>query len=124
VTGTLTEEWCAGVTAGLDGLPDGPGGSGVVELVVSGGDPSRVVTHWVVEDGRLVAVTPAGDSPHEPQVSVPLARKDLDAVLGGDLDPAVAFMRGDLKPDGSPAAFLAWLSSLTRDDTRAALVSA
>ena len=121
MTEVLSPEWFEAANAALEGLSEGPGGSGVVELVVTGGDEGRVAVHWVIEDGRLRAVRPAAESGVEAEVSAPQARQDLEEMVAGRYDPAVAFMRGDLKPDGSARAFLAWLSALARDDCRAAL---
>jgi putative sterol carrier protein len=116
----LSAAWCESVSPVLAALPPGPGGSGVVELVVSGGDPARQSTVWVVDDGRIVSVAAGGDGA-EPEVTIPVSRADVESIIGGELDPAVAFMRGDLKPEGSARALLAFLSAVTRDDCRAAL---
>jgi hypothetical protein len=100
----------------------GPGGSGVVALVVSGGDPGRVTATWVIEDGRPTSVDL--DSGQDARGRRPAVAGDAEAmVLAGDLDPAAAYMRGDLKPEGSSRAWFAWLSALARDDVRRALVS-
>ena len=120
MTELLTDAWFDAVNASLDGLPEGPGGSGVVEVVVNGGDPARVATRWVVADGRLVSVALA-DGGADADATVAQSRADIEAIVAGERDPAVAFMRGDLKPEGRAAAVLAWLSALARADTRAAL---
>jgi putative sterol carrier protein len=117
----LTAAWCEEVTATLSDLPPGPGGSGIVELVVSGGDPDRVVARWVVEAGRPVSVSVEPGPPAE--VTVPMSRAVADGVLSGDLDPAAAFMRGDLKPEGSSRAWFAWLSAMARDDVQELLTA-
>ena len=115
----LSPTWCDELTQRFAGLPTGAGGSGTVELVVTGGDVDRTVSTWVVEDGRPTSVT-VGSAP-EPEVSVPLSRAAADRVLAGEVDPAEAYMRGDLKPEGSSRAWFAWLSAMARDDVRAAL---
>lgn len=121
MTEVLSPEWFEATNVALDGLSEGPGGSGVVELVVTGGDEGRLAIHWVVEDGRLRAVRPASESGVDAEVTVPQTRHDLGELVAGRLDPAVAFMRGDLKPEGSARALFAWLSALARDDCRAAI---
>jgi hypothetical protein len=119
VTDRFSPGWCEAVTAALADLPVGPGGSGVVQLVVTGGDPDRVLLTWVVEDGRPVSVSV--DSGAEPQVVVPVSWPIAEQLVTGEIDPAVAYMRGDLKPEGSSAAWFAFLSALARDDTRSAV---
>ena len=117
----LSADWCAQVTSRLADLPPGAGGSGVVALTVSGGDAGRVESTWVVEDGRVISISLDGGA--EPEVVAPLSRRDAEAVVAGELDPAEAFMRGDLKPDGSARAWFAWLSALARDDVRTVLAA-
>lgn len=114
----------ASVNALLGDLPGGPGGSGVVEVVVAGDGSPRLALSWVVEHGRLVAVEPSRDSGRTAEVSIPQGQDDLGALLAGDLDPAVAYMRGDLKPAGSAGAFFAWLSALARPECRRVLTRA
>jgi hypothetical protein len=121
VSDALSTAWCARASERLADLPSGPGGSGVVALVVSGGDPDRVTATWVIEDGRPTSVDL--DSGQDAEVVAPLPRVQAEAILAGDLDPAAAYMRGDLKPEGSSRAWFAWLSAMARDDVRRALVS-
>jgi hypothetical protein len=123
VSEVLSPEWCQAVTAALADLPPGPGGSGVAEVVATGGELGRVTTNWVVEDGRLIAVR-VDDGLTEADVSIPQVRGDLEAVVAGERDAAVAFMRGDLKPEGSSRALFALLSALARSDVATALRSA
>ncbi len=115
----FSESWCREVSASLADLPGGPGGSGVVQFVVTGGDPDRVHLTWVLDEGRVAGVSTEADA--EPQVVVPMSRPVAEQIVAGELDPAVAYMRGDLKPEGSSGAWFALLSALARDDTRAAL---
>lgn len=125
----LGPEWFDAVTAALAAVDAGadpigePDAAAEVEIVVSGADPDPLVTRWVVEGGRLVAVRIAEDGADPADVTVPQSAGDLRAVIAGDLDPAVAFMRGDLKPDGSAAAWFAFVSAMNQPSTRAALAS-
>lgn len=121
----LSAEWfdaasdaLSSADAGIVGAPDA---NAVIEIVVSGGDPSPLSTRWVIEGGRLVAVRVSADDDADADVSAPQKADDLRAVVAGDLDPAVAFMRGDLKPEGSAAAWLAFVSAMNRPETRDAL---
>jgi putative sterol carrier protein len=125
VSEALTAEWFDTVTAALASDDAGrigePDASAQIEIVVAGADPDPLRTRWVVEGGRLVSVRPATDGDAEADVSAPQSAEDLRAVVAGDLDPAVAFMRGDLKPEGSAAAWFAFVSAMNRPETRAAL---
>lgn len=118
----LTGAWCDTVTERLGALDPGPGGSGVVDWIVSGAPDGKVRVRWTVADGRPLSVSPVdGASDDEADVETPVRYSDVEAVLDGSLDPAVAFMRGDLKPDGRAAAWFALLSAMARDDVRSAL---
>lgn len=117
----LSDGWFDAVTEALASVPPGPGGSAVVEVVVSGGGDGKVRTHWVVEDGRLTAVRPADGTEVAADAVVPQRHDALLALVAGDVDPAVAFMRGDLKPEGASSAVLAWLSALAHPECRRAL---
>lgn len=121
----LSADWFDAVTAAL-GADDGgavgaPDASAVIEIVVSGADPDPLTTRWVVEGGRLVSVSTAGDGSADPDVTVPQSADVVREVVAGDLDPAIAFMRGDLKPEGSAAAWFAFVSALNRPEAREAL---
>jgi SCP-2 sterol transfer family len=125
VSAVLSDEWFDSVTATLASADGGavgaPEASAHVEMVVSGGDSGPLRTRWVVEGGRLVAVRAAADDDVDADVTAPLSADDLRAVVSGDLDPAVAFMRGDLKPEGSAAAWFGFVSAMNRPETRASL---
>ncbi|QGG94772.1 hypothetical protein [Actinomarinicola tropica] len=120
----LSDEWFAAVDAALaSAADDGPAAEPVaaeVELVVSGAAAGTVATRWVVEDGRLASVRPAGDG-DEATTTVPITAEDLRAVLVGEDDAAIRYMRGDLKPEGRTADVLALVSALARPACRAAL---
>ena len=49
-------------------------------------------------------IKPAGET--EPTVSIPLTKKQLDEILNGSLSLSEAYMRGDVKPEGSTRALL------------------
>lgn len=118
----LADGWFGAVTASLAG-DDGPVGEAVdadVEIVVAT-DDGKVPTRWSVRGGRLAEVAPAGADGPPAEATIPLTDAQLGAFLSGEVDPAVAFMRGDLKPEGSAAAVLALFSAWARPSTRAAL---
>lgn len=122
----LSDEWCAAATSALADAASGggpvgaPDADGEVELVVAG-DAGKVTSRWVVSGGRLVGVRLVGDGEEPAPVSIPVTDDDLRAIVAGDLDPAVAYMRGDIKPEGSSAAVLAFVSALNRPECRDAL---
>lgn len=112
----------AAVDAGADPIGE-PDAAAEVEIVVSGADPDPLLTRWTVDGGRLVAVRVAEPAAEPADVTAPQSADDLRAVVAGELDPAVAFMRGDLKPEGSAAAWFAFVSAMNQPSTRAALAS-
>lgn len=120
----LTDPWFAAVAAALpadDADPPGEDADAVVEVVASGAAAGTVRTRWVVEGGRLVTVAPAGADDPPAATTIPVTAEALAAFARGEADPAVAFMRGDLKPEGSSAAVLALFSAWARPACRAAL---
>lgn len=123
MTELLTPTWAEIITEQLTAVDPGPGGSGVVEWVVSGGDPGRMWVRWDIADGRItdVSVLDAPGPDDEVEVTVPLSRVHAESVLTGEIDPAQAYMRGDLKPEGSSRAWFALLSVFARPDVRKAL---
>ena len=122
MSGVLSPDWCASVSSALADVEPGPGGSGVVEVVVTGGEPARQSAVLVIDAGRLTAISVDGSGP-ESEVAIPQSRADFEAMVRGELDPAIAFMRGDLKPDGSSRAVFALLSALARPQTQHVLRS-
>lgn len=123
MTDTFTSSWADSAGSQLVGLDGGPGGSGVVEWVVTGGEPDRVWIRWVVDQGRVtqILVDDAAGDPDQVEVTVPLTRAQAEGVLAGKIDPAQAYMRGDLKPEGSSRAWFALLSALARPETQQVL---
>ncbi len=72
--------------------------SGTVELAVGKTRQARIV----IDRGRVTGVHDA-----EADVRVPLTGAQLEAVFSGSESLAQAFMRGDVKPEGSTGALLA-----------------
>lgn len=95
--------------------------SGLVTLAVDG-----ATIGLEIRDGRVVgpAASAAGDGPEaEPVVTVPVSRAQLQAMAEGTQSMAQAFMRGDLKPEGSTRALLALIELFEDPAFRRALVS-
>jgi hypothetical protein len=95
-----------------------------VEVVISGGEDGKLSTRWDLANGRLVAVRPVADGDPPPAASIPLVHADAAAIVAGERDPGVSYMRGDLKPEGRSAAVLALMSALARPSCRDALAAA
>lgn len=94
-----SEGWLAGVRAAAEALPAVPGASLSARVEISGGPggPRRLAV--VIRDGRLVDLTPG--RPAEADCTVTGTAADAAAILRGELDPAVAYMQGRLKLDGT-----------------------
>lgn len=116
----LSDEWCAALTAAVTGLAPRPSAGDADVDVVAGSRRIR----FSVRDGRLASVAPVADDDEPAAVEVPMTADTVAAMVAGDLDPAMAYMRGDLKPVGPSAAILDWLSALTDPACRSALSGA
>jgi putative sterol carrier protein len=113
----LTEEWLAAVAAEWSGACGPPtlGGSFVVE--VTGGTEGDAAVHAVFDEGRLEG-SGAGTMP-SPDVTLTLTDADARAVVSGELDPSVAFIRPCMKVAGAMAPLLDLLALAGTDDARA-----
>ena len=88
------------VAAELAGLSGSPSIEGTIQVDVEGA-PDSLTFHLVFADGRPVDV---GAGPVDgPDAVLTLPAEDARRVLSGDLDPSVAFMRGQMKVTGSMA---------------------
>lgn len=92
-----------------------------VELVVSGTKGGKVATRWSLENAWLHSVRVALPDEEPATLTMPIKAAELQSLLAGELDPAVAFMRGDLKPEGPTGSLLEFLAALNRPETKAAL---
>jgi putative sterol carrier protein len=103
----LSDEW---ITA-LAGTGVAPGPSATVQLVVGGTPAGDVKFHLAVADGVVTAASP-GNNP-QADVSLTVPHAEAQAILAGELDPNVAFMRGRLKTAGDPGLLLDLLAATT-----------
>jgi len=92
----LNAEW---VEALVEASSQRQGLSGVVAIAV--GKTDRVV--FEISGGRVVAAAEPGGA----QVTIPVTADQLTSILDGTESLAQAFMRGDVKPEGSTGALLA-----------------
>lgn len=88
--------------------------SGLTGLVAFG-IGSKPVT-LVFEGGQVLGATDA-----EPHAVLALTKKQFEAWGSGELSLSVAYMQGDVKPEGSTGALLAALEVLDDPEVRAAL---
>lgn len=93
------EGWLAGVRAAAEALPVVAGCNVRARLEVSGGPGGPCRLGVVISDGRLAELSPGRLS--DPDCTVSCNAADAGGILRGELDPAVAYMQGRLKIDGS-----------------------
>jgi putative sterol carrier protein len=75
-----------------------------------GGTPTGDVKfHLAVADGVVTTATPGNNSKADVALTIPHA--EAQAMLAGELDPNVAFMRGRMKTAGDPGLLLDLLSA-------------
>ena len=94
-----SERWLDGVRAAAEALPAVPGCSVRARLEVAGGPGGPLRLGVVIDDGRLVDLSLG--RPADVDCTVTCGAADARGILSGELDPAVAFMQGRLKIDGS-----------------------
>ncbi len=99
----LGDEWSSTFAAHLAALP------AVVELVVTGGPGGERRWHWAYRGGAPGAGAPG---PAEgAAVAFTLGEPDARALLTGEGEPSVAFMRGRMKSAGDPGLVLRLLEA-------------
>jgi alkyl sulfatase BDS1-like metallo-beta-lactamase superfamily hydrolase len=101
----LSNEWIAG----LAGTGHTPGPSATVHVVVGGTPVGDVKFHVRVDDGVVTEATPGTLAGADVSLTIPHA--DAQAVLAGELDPNVVFMRGRMKTAGDPRLLLDLLAA-------------
>jgi hypothetical protein len=101
----LSDAWIAA----LEGTGVAPGPSATVQVVVGGTPAGDVKFHLVVADGVVTAAAPGNNS--RAAVSLTIPHADAQAMLAGELDPNVAFMRGRMKTAGDPGLLLDLLAA-------------
>jgi alkyl sulfatase BDS1-like metallo-beta-lactamase superfamily hydrolase len=115
----LSDEWIAG----LAGTGRAPGPSATVQVVVGATPAGDVKFHLRVDDGVVTAAAPGSLAGADVSLTIPHA--DAAAVLAGELDPNVTFMRGRMKTAGDAGLLLDLLSATAAwEDWRAAVRAA
>lgn len=125
----LSEEWVAAWQAACAGLPEAPGASGRLQVVVTGAGAGGDVVWWLdFADGRAVGGGRGGPAldPDEagpgglPLVALTVPRPVAAAVARGELELSAAFMQGRAKTAGDQAALLRLLAVTATPAYRAA----
>lgn len=102
-------------------LPEVPGASGTVQVLVSGAPDGGAEFHVSFAGGRISAAGAGVDDTADAMLTVPyaLARELLD----GTVDANVAYMRGDLKVAGHTGRLVSLLALAQTDAFRAAVAA-
>ena len=112
----LSEEWLQGLADLADSRPPVPGITGTVSVAITIGRRDQVAYHWSYRDGVPGdgGVGAAADA----QLALLAANDDAAALMSGEVEPSVAYMRGRLKASGDGALLLAYLESTATDQYR------
>ena len=115
----LTQEWFDLQMWLTAGLPERPGATARVQLVVTGGPGGEVRYHQTVVDGRFTELQ-LGDDPAA-EVTLTQTYADSIEIATGALDASAAFMQGRVKVVGSMGKVMALMPLTQSDEYRAAL---
>ncbi len=117
----LSKEWLDLYRSAHVDLPERPGVSGTLQIVVAGTPDGDVSYTQRIEDGRVIEATLAADG--EPDVVLTHGHADAVAIARGELSLPVGFMQGRVKMVGSTGALMALLPVLQSDEHRAAVAA-
>jgi hypothetical protein len=95
----LSEEWIEGAAALGAELPIDPGINMTFDVEVSGGPDGKLRAFAVFEQGRVVEL--AAGKADSADITLKCDYQDALDLINGELNPAVGFMRGQVKIDGS-----------------------
>lgn len=127
----LSDEWVAAYRAACAGLPERPGATGRLQVVVTGA-PGGDAVWWTdfdggraVDAGRGGRVLEAGDAVPGGRPLVALTERwDLAVALArGEVDLSAAFMRGAAKTAGDQGALLRLLAVTATPAYRSAMAA-
>lgn len=118
----LSEEWLSEVAALAADLPKVAGVDVSISFEVAGAPAGKVRVHADVASGQLATFAPGANKSAECNVIVkaPIAL----ALIAGELDPHVAYMRGDLKIEGDYPKVILGLAPMTSTDAFATFCTA
>jgi putative sterol carrier protein len=101
----LTQEWLDLQRALAGALPERPGASARLQIVVTGTPDGEVRYLQVMEDGRLVEAALGAAGPVDATLTE--TYDDAVAIARGELDANVAFMQGRVKVVGDMGHLMA-----------------
>lgn len=113
----LSPQWCDQLVEAAGAAPATLRDT-VIEIQITGAPRGRGRITLEIDGGRLVACRP--ERAEAAQIELKSSIDDVWAMLQGDLDPNVAFMRGDLKTKGPTGPLLAVLATYRREGFDAA----
>jgi hypothetical protein len=116
----LTQEWLDLQRTLAEGLPERPGATARLQVVVTGGPGGEVGYVQAIEDGRLVEGTLGKDAAAD--VTLTQAHADAVAIAKGELDANAAYMQGRVKVVGNVGSLMA-VMPLTQSAEYQALVA-
>lgn len=116
----LTEEWVALHATAAAGLPERPGATARLQLVVTGKGYGEVAWTLSFVDGRLVD-TSFGRDDDAADCTFLITPSDAAPLARGELDLHVGFMQGRIKMTGDMGRFMAVLPCTQSEDFRQAL---
>lgn len=99
MTDFLTEEWFDAALGAAADLPKSDGHNAIINFEVAGAPSGKLRAAAVLTDGQLSSFS-IGKS-KEATCDITISAENAQAVLLGDMDPAVGYMRGDIKLGGA-----------------------
>jgi predicted lipid carrier protein YhbT len=117
----LSPEWVELQPRLAGDLPERPGASARLQIVVSGAPEGEVAYVQQIEDGRLTATSLGRDDTAD--VTLAQTHADAVAIARGDLDANAAFMQGRVKVTGNMGSLMA-LMPLTQSSEYQAFLAA
>jgi SCP-2 sterol transfer family protein len=103
----LSDEWLAGLPGRALGDETV---TGTFQYLVTGAAGGKV-TYWARVDAGTVAEAGSGPAPGDPDINFEVPHKIAVQLDDGDLEPAVAYMQGNLKADGNMTTLFALLAA-------------
>lgn len=116
----LTQEWLDLLCTLAAGLPERPGATARLQVVVTGGPDGEVRYVQHIEDGRLVACSLGGDDAADATLTE--SYDDAVQIAKGELDANAAFMQGRVKVTGNMGRVMA-IMPLTQSHEYAAIAA-
>ena len=116
----LSQEWLDRQRELDQGAPARPGASGRFQHVVTIGRKEEVAFVATVVDGRTTTSELGRADDDDVDATLIVTYADAVAMLRGELEPDVAFMRGEMKLRGDMATLLAVLPGWVTPEARAA----